>query len=420
MSKKLKRLVGIYTVAALVALSLMSAIYYSRLADYRRWALYGSRQAFEETVGAVDALSRSLRKSVYATGGGMCASVCAEAYADALAAESALAVLPFSTQELELSAAFINTAGDYAYTLIRETAETGFDDEQLEDLTALSASASAYADMLRRLQGEVNNGLTVMDSRELRLPNVGVDEAPLVSDALLGYESEGAQAQTLAYDGKYAQAGERAAGELSEEEAAEAAARAAGVETRELRQEYSYEGEDGRRCYSAGELLICVSSRGLESMAQSRLIGQGRVSVEKAREIAEDFLAAQGFQGLSLAGTAESGGAAGFRFARSVDGALCLDETVYISVALDDGSIYMLNAESYEEDAPVLDWTVSEEQAREKLTDVLTLQSSRKVVIKSPGGQDSPCYEFSCAAENGETVRVYVDAATGQQCRIEL
>ncbi|MEI3101489.1 MAG: hypothetical protein V8T45_06770 [Oscillospiraceae bacterium] len=39
----------------------------------------------------------------------------------------------------------------------------------------------------------------------------------------------------------------------------------AGVEPMELKEEYSYTGTDGHHCYSAGDLIIFVSSHGLES-----------------------------------------------------------------------------------------------------------------------------------------------------------
>ena len=419
MGRKTVGLICIYTVAALVGLSLLSAVVYSRLENSRQTAAYSSRQAFEETVRSVDALSLSLQKSAYASDGGMCSGVCMEAYASALAAEAALSTLPFSTQELEQTAAFLNTAGDYAYSLCPTAARNGFDGVQKEQLAALADSAGAYAAMLRELQTSVNNGLTLMDTLEQPLQNVGGDTSPRVSAAMLDYEG-GLSPKPLEYDGQYCSREQESGGELSSEEALNAAAAAAGVEPRELKQEYEYQGADGRRCYSAGELLLCVSSRGLESMAQSRLVGEGRISADKAAEIAIAFLEKQGFTDLTETGRNEGGGVASFRFSRQQEGAVALDDCVSVSVALDDGSIYSLNALGYcgkESDAQ---WTVEESDAREKLTENLRLLSSRRVIIKSAGGRDMACYEFACAGEDDRPVTIYVDAADGSQRRIEL
>ena len=81
MSRKAKFIFGTYIVAALVTLSLCCAISYSRLADYRRAAAYSSRAAFETTVKAVDSMGAALKKSLYATDGGLCSSLCGQVYA---------------------------------------------------------------------------------------------------------------------------------------------------------------------------------------------------------------------------------------------------------------------------------------------------------------------------------------------------
>ena len=102
MSKKMKQILGIYTVAALVTLSLLCAIGYAHLTQLRRTAAYASRASFEAMVRSVDAMGTALQKSLYATDGGLCGSLCGEISASASAAEASLSALPFDTQELEV------------------------------------------------------------------------------------------------------------------------------------------------------------------------------------------------------------------------------------------------------------------------------------------------------------------------------
>ena len=127
MSQKAKFIFGTYIAAALVALSLCCAIGYSRLTDYRRAAAYSSRAAFATTVKAVDSMGAAMKKSLYATDGGLCSSLCGQVYASASAAEAAMLSLPFATEELENLASFLNLAGDYAYSLAPAAAENGFE-----------------------------------------------------------------------------------------------------------------------------------------------------------------------------------------------------------------------------------------------------------------------------------------------------
>lgn len=420
MSVKAKRLIGIYTAAALVTLSVLSAVLYEKLTDYARAAGYVSGETFETAVKAADDMSEALKKSVYATDGGMCGKICAEVYADALAAESAIAALPFDTYELEQTAGFINTAGDYAYSLCAEAAEQGFSDGQRQELKELSAAAADYAEKLRQLQGDINNGLTAIDETQERLYNVSDGELTTLSSVMLGYEDGFAELDKLSYDGAYGAEKEREEGNLSEEEMEALAAKAAGVEARELKLEYEYEGDGLRRCYSAGDTSICVSSRGVESIARSRLLGGGEPDAKEAEKTALKFLKELGYEGLELCASKKGSGTLIMSFAPAQDGAVCIDNTLTVSVAAEDGSVYAFSAENYSAETVQCDWSVNEDEAAEKLPEGVDAQEARKVIIKSAGGRNVPCYEFSCAGEDGETVKIYVDAEKGTQCRIEV
>ena len=388
MSAKAKQLIIIYTAAALVTLSVLSAVLYSKLADYRLTALYSSSGAFETTVSAVDGLSRSLKKSLYVTDATLGRSICTQAYANALAAEAALSALPFSTQELEQLSGFLNRAGDYAKSLGAQSSDK-LSDEQKQQLKAMSDTAAEFSARLRDMQGRVNSGELIMDSREEQLQNIGIEDTGKLSAELLGYEADFTAPEDFQYDGQYSTRPEKERGKLSEKQARALAAEAVGMEPRELKDEYGYEGEDGRRCYSAGNVLLCVSSRGLESLSQSRLVGSGSISAEQAEEPVQD-------------------------------GALRIDDYISVSVALDDGSIYSYDATRYSDDAPEIDWSCDEETARGSLPDNVSVSGSRKVIVQRPGGEYMACYEFDCTGSEGESLRIYADGSDGRQCRIQL
>ena len=419
MSKKMKQILGIYTVAALVTLSLLCAIGYAHLTQLRRTAAYASRASFEAMVRSVDAMGTALQKSLYATDGGLCGSLCGEISASASAAEASLSALPFDTQELEQVSGFVNRAGDYAYSISPQAGEEGFTPEQQQQLADFAAQAGDFAALLRDLQTEVNNGLLTLDSREQRLQNVGREAEKLLSAALLDYRL-GYDGEELNYDGKYTAKEQQPAGDLSPEQAKELAARAAGVEPRELKEEYDYTGPDGRRCYSAGEVMLCVSSRGLESLAQTRLVSESSISLEQARQAAVKFLERLELEDLALVSYNDSGTVASFNFAQTQDEALRLDSGVKVSVALDDGSIYAYNAVNYSTQSAQVSWNVGEEEARIRLPENVRCEGSRKVILRSAGERDLPCYAFNCVDSQGQGLTIYVNADTGKQCRIDL
>ena len=132
-----------------------------------------------------------------------------------------------------------------------------------------------------------------MDSREEQLQNIGIEDTGKLSAELLGYEADFTAPEDFQYDGQYSTRPEKERGKLSEKQARALAAAAVGMEPRELKDEYGYEGEDGRRCYSAGEVMLCVSSRGLESLAQTRLVSESSISLEQPRQTAVKFLEQQ-------------------------------------------------------------------------------------------------------------------------------
>ena len=397
----------------------LAAVCSERLEYYRLAADYSSASALDETVSAVSELSSALKKLRYVTDDTLGRSICSKAYAEAMRAEAAMSVLPFSTQELEKLSGFLNLAGDYSASLVAQAGEE-LSAEQKQQVQQLSELAADFSARLIQLQTEVNEGSLLMDSMEQRRFSRGESgEGELLSARMLSYEEEFTSPEEFVYEGKYSPAAEPEPGELSEEEAKALAAQAAGVEPRELKEEYSYKGSDGRRCYSAGELKLCVSSRGLESMSQSRLVSSGAVDEEQARAAAEEFLGSLGYSDLALSSENLSETMAVYRYVPQQDGALRREDYISISVALDDGSIYSYDATRYSDEKAELLWNVGESAARAALPEGAELQSIEKVIIKSPGGNYLGCWELICSFEEGERMCVYVDAESGKQCKIE-
>ncbi len=409
-----------YALAAVTAFGGWAAAQNAGLRYHRGDADHIAARAFEETVRAVDSLSAALSKSVYATDGGMCARICGEAYAEASAAGSAMLALPFATQELEQLAAFLNVAGDYAISLCPTAASEGFSEEETGHLRTLSAAAADFAEALRQLQQDVNAGEVRYDSRERRLRNVGADPGAPLSARLLDYQAGLEPMEKFSYDGRYGCEKAERNGYLTEEEMLRAAADFAGTEPEALTPLYRYEGTEGRRCYRFEDLFLCVSRCGVESMTQARLVSEAKLSEAEARQAAEAFLRSHGYEDLVPAGEENSGTVLTLRYCRTQDGALCPDNAVSVAVALDDGSLYSFSAADYcAEDANV-SWTVTQEQAAGALPAGLSVQETRRLICKSEGKRDRACYAFFCQDEDGRGVTIYVDAASGKQCRIEL
>ncbi len=415
------RIVRIYAIAGVLTLALWSAANVSCLGRWRQTAAYGSSLAFEETVRAVDALAAALDRSLYATDGAMCSRVCGEAYASACAAEAAMASLPFSTQELEHLSAFLNRVGDYAHSLGAEAALAGLSGTQREALTAFSARADEFIGMLLSLREDLNAGDVRMDTRERRLRNVGTEPGTPLSARLLDYEASFLSPELPAYDGKFgAEADSAESGYLTEEEMRSAAARFLGVRPEELEKSYDYEGAGGRKCFRCGDVFLCVSRSGVESLTQARLVSEAVLSPEEGQAAAEEFLRRNGYGELSPVSLRSNGTVLSLRYARSEGEAVWLDNTLSIAVALDDGSIYSFNAANYRSGKSGAVWTLDAQAAAQSLPDNFQYSETRPVILTSEGGRSCGCYEFRGSGETGETVVIAIDAETGRERRIDV
>ena len=409
MSQRARRILGIYAAAAIAVLAVYSCVSHVRLENYRLIAKYSSQRAFEETAASVQELSEALDKGVYAVDAGMCAQVCSDIQAAAQSAEAAMATLPFTTQELSRTAGFLGTAGDYAMSLARQDGEF-----------SLSDKAGEFSALLQELRGSINDGEVMIDRQEQQLQNVGEDGSVTLSARLTEYEGDFDMPDMPEYKGRYT-AGETArTGDMSDEEMLSAAAALAGVEPDELKKEYGYEGESRLRCYSAGTKYILVSSAGVESLTDSRLVEEAQMDMEQARQLAEEFLAANGYENLKFSAEGQNGAVARFEYICTDGEADCLDSGLSVAIALDTGEVYAFDAEDYS-DADMEDgqWQISEEDARAKLPSGLEAESCRKVVIDSVGGRPTACYELVCT-DGDRRVTIYLNASDGVQQEIKV
>lgn len=416
MSQKARRILGIYAAAAIAMLTVYSCVSHVRLENYRLIAKYSSQRAFEETAASVQELSEALGKGVYAVDAGMCAQVCSDIQAAAQSAEAAMATLPFTTQELSRTAGFLGTAGDYAMSLARQDGE--FTGEQRETLRSLSDKASEFSALLQELRGSINDGEVMIDRQERRLQNVGEDGGVTLSARLTEYEGDFEMPDLPEYEGRYTASETARSGDMSDEEMLSAAASVAGVEPEELKKEYGYEGESRLRCYSAGTKYILVSSAGVESLTDSRLVEEAQIDIEQARQLADEFLAANGYEDIKLSAEGENGAVACFEYICTDGEADCLDSGLSVAIALDTGEVYSFDAEDYSDANPEDGrWQISEEDARAKLPSGLEAESCRRVVIDSIGGKPTACYELICI-DGEKQVKIYINAADGRQQEI--
>ena len=417
--KKTFVLIITYLTAAVIALGAYAAVHSRIELGYRRTAEYGYSHAFDEVVNAASKLSDSLRRGAYATGAEMSASVCGDIYGNCLAAEMTMSALPFSTQELEQMSAFVGIAGDYAQSLLRTSAESGFDDAARENLAKLYKTAEKLSRELTELHNDLDSGGVLMDAPERLFP----DDGSFVSAAMLDMESGMGESPSLDYDGRYTRADPAPCdAPVSEAEARQAAAEFFRLDPEQLSAEYA--AESGTRCFSFdGGGHICVDGWGKVLSLSSERSVAGDMSSEELEQRAMDFLEARGFRDMFLASSARYDSVLTMEFQCTDNGIRCEGDSVMISMAADDGQVYAYDAYKhlkYHGEHPSTEGIVSEAEARNALTNSLKVESSSMCCAETDGGGQRLCYAFECTDPDGNPLRVLVDAKTGRQYKIEF
>lgn len=442
MEKRRVRVLAASFTAAAFAVSVGFGVQgYARAEDYRRQLDNGYRQAFTELTTAAGELDAALEKVTYATTPSLFASLCAQAYAKALAAQTALGELPYGNVELEQTAAFFAKAGDYAMAMARGTNGEGVcTDENRETLRGLAAAAGELSATLQELQLQLDGGALHPEdvaAVEARLAAAAEDGGQITGgSAFQTVEADFPQVPTLIYDGPFSEhlssrTPQMLEGlpQVTEEEARRAAAAFAGLRAEVFTPTSDGAGNLPAWGFSAladgGELYVEITKQGGQvlQMLSSRPVGEAALSRKEGVEQAASFLDAHGYQDMAPSYFLEGDGILTVHFAPVLDGVYCYPDLVKVGVALDNGDVVSFEAHGYlmkhgarEPAAPA----VSADEAAERVDSSLTILSRQLALIPTGGEYEVLCHEFKCQNADGGHVLVYVNAATGQQERILL
>lgn len=327
-----------------------------------------------------------------------------------------MAVLPFSTQEMEQTAAFINMAGDYAAYLLKTCGENGFTHTERENMAKLAAVSGRLKTDLEKLRDGVDSGKVLMDEPE----NVfGSRDGDFVSAAMLKYESGLEDVPVIDYNGSFVKTeAKETENPVSEKEAKKAAEEFFGIKIKGT----EYKSEAGAYCFSFKGGTVSVDARGnVVSMLSQRSVA-GDMESSELESIAEKFLADRGFEEMKLTDSKRHNSVLTAEFSCGKGGILCEKDCIKVSVAADDGSIYAFDAVEYyshHKDRSLAAPKVSEEAAKTAVTENLTAKQSQLVLCRD-SSLERLCYAFDCVNAEGDSVRVFVDANTGKQFKIEI
>ena len=438
--KKIRVLTASFLAAAFVITAGFAVQGHVRAAQYRRLLDNGYLHAFAELTTASSELEVALTKMSHATSPALFASLCAQAYSKAQAAQAALGELPYGNVELEQTAAFLARAGDYAMALAQgNSAELVCSDEHRDTLYQLSQAAGELSLTLETIQAQLTAGAIQPEDLAQAQDQLAADDGSGQvngGSAFQSVESDFPEVPTLIYDGPFSQHLDGRAPrmleglpQVTEEEARQAAAAFLGLRPEVFTLTAQSEGNLPAYGFTAmvdgGQLYIQVTCQGgqILEVFSSRTAGETVLSRAEGCEKAAAFLAEKGYANMAPSYFMEQDGVLAINFAPVESGVYCYPDLVQVSVALDTGEIVGFEAAGYlthhgSRDLPSP--TVDAQTAQALVDDSLTVLSHQLALIPTGGDYEVLCHEFKCQAQDGTHVLIYVNALTGQQQHILL
>lgn len=394
-------------------------------------------RAFSELTASLEKMDTALQKGQYVTTSTMLCSLCNEVYAQSQVAQQALGQLPLANVELEQTATFLSTVGDYALALSQSAGRSGtYEEEAHTNWQELSQTASTLSQQLDELQlslidgqfdiGDIEQAETRLESEELT--------GDISSDGYKSVEAEFPETPSLIYDGPFSQhltdreatllKGER---ELTEEEAAAQLQKLLG------RKEFVFSGTVGGdipayafTCQAElGTCTIYLTKQGgkLLSFITEGTPSRQVLSVEQGIDTAEDLLESLGYDDMEESYYQLRNNILTVNFCYEDEDVRCYPDLVKVSVSMEDGSAlsyegqgYLVNHRQRNIERPA----VSERDARETISSLLSIRESNLAIIPTRGEYEVLCWEFLCRTEDGESVLVYINAQTGEEEKLLL
>ena len=391
-------------------------------------------RAFGEAFSAVSRLQRSLDVCAYATDASMQSALCTQLFADAGSAETALSALPVELDALENLSRQISVAGDYAYLLSRTAAEGELvSQDALSALSGFSEPIHELAEQLSEIRESYSQGDVIAESRTRLMDSLdNLEEeadhaAKTLNDAFHDLAAVFPESEPLVYDGKFSDHAVETQTMLvgkniiSPQNAMEKAALFLQCDPSALRPLDFRSGEVPcwRFAFPDQNAVIAVTVRGGEVMQfLSDCPESGTEDPEQAERIAMAFLSARGYPEMESIETIPSGCEITMVFAPTQDEILCLPDRITMRICTVSGRVTAFDASDYLKHHENRVFPETDDIWTPPVT--LSVESRRKVVLLSPGGQERFCEEYLCRTENGESVCIDVNAETGRQERIRI
>ncbi len=375
--------------------------------------------AFEQLNSSLNNISVSMQKVAYVSSAKKMSSLSSEIFSEAELAKTALSKLPMGEGNISTIYRFLSQVGNYALSVSKNiTSENTVSTKQREELKILGNTARKITQVISDTATEYNTPEKWAQVIEYKL-NDAISENGL-AQSLTQLEEDLSDYPTLIYDGPYSDhilqkqpLMTSSAKEVTQQEALQKAKTMLGGSI-DLQFESMQFGKI--ECYRFGntDVNIAVSKAGgyVVYMRKNRPIKETLLSYDQAVLKAERFLEQNNIKNMVDTYFFTDNGVCVINFAY-VDGqTICYTDLIKVGVAMDTGEIVLYESAGYLTNHTERSFKVahySKEEAAEKLSSDLQIKDVAIALIPTDSGGEVRCYEFLCAAQDGQEILLYIN-----------
>ena len=394
-------------------------------------------RAFFELVDYLDNVETLLAKAQISGSSEFAAKNFTDIWRKADLAQSSLSQIPITHVTLENAMKFLNQLSDYSYSLSRKAIENeGLSEEDLNNIRDFYDKCKTLNETFRSLANDMNSGsLSWSELTENSKPNELAQEVSNVSQESFSQIEENMQDyEGLIYDGPFSEhmtsteplglSDEVFSREMAEEKVYEY------IDKDKIR-EIKYNGivESTIRVHSfdielddGSFFYIDVTENGGEVLwfMHKRDIGEEKLIFEEAKTKALEFIDKHGLKRMKETYYISENAMVTINFAYLDGDVVCYPDLLKVKVALDDGSIIGLEAQSYfssHHERNIEMPSISIEEAREKLNSNIEIFSEGMAIIPTDWKTELLTYEFKGRVDENDFI-VYLNTMTGKEEKI--
>lgn len=421
----------------LVIVALWGVNQYKGKANYHNYLTNMWHRAFFDMVGYVQNIQSLLSKAEVSNDDKQRATLYAEVWRNAFAAQENLGQLPIENNvALERTAKYLTQVGDLSFSLSKQLINGKREtQQQKKQLVKLRNYAIKLSKNLNELAIEISQGKlrwgeirTVGTSRFRRISQ------NVTSSRMLAVEAGFKDYPTLIYDGPFsdhiARQLPRGLPEniISKEKAEKIALDFLNIKRAEV---INYLGLSGDRIKTYTfeiipdrkmrdrTITIAVSKKGGKViwMIDNRAASAPKIGVSKAKESALAFLKSKGFSNMVDTFYLKQDNTALINYIYQQDGVKIYPDMVKVRIALDTGQVVGFDATAYymsHTNRKIPKPAITETQARKFMSRNFDVQSVSLSIIPLESGREVFTYEFM-GKYNGKYFADYINAITGKE-----